>query len=287
MNILYGARKALNFLLSANRFSRGALDAYVTSAPSAQNAVDILRSSWASRMPQPYANLKAGVAPLFEDERVSWFLEEIGGVAEASILELGPLEGGHSFMMERAGAAEIVAIEGNTQAYLKCLIVKELLELRRVRFLCGDFLQFLRDQANNRMFDVCLASGVLYHMQNPVELLALASARCRRHLLLWTHYYDAQVINSTARLGSKFGTAVAAEHAGFRHHLYQQDYGATLYRRGFCGGSAPSSRWMTRADILGALSFFGFGNVRVGFDHKDHPNGPAFAVVASRDETPS
>jgi hypothetical protein len=282
MNILYGARKALTFLLSANRFSRNALDAYVTSAPSAQNAIDILGSSWASRMPQPFGDVRAGAAPLFEDERIVWFLEQIGGLEDASVLELGPLEGGHSFMMERAGAGQILAIEGNTQAYLKCLIIKELLELKRVRFLCGDFLAFMRDPANDRLFDVCLASGVLYHMQNPVELIALAGARCRRHLLLWTHYYSERPINNSARLASKFARGVSAEYAGFRHTLYSQDYGATLYRRGFCGGSASSSNWMTREDILGALSFFGFGDLRIGFDHENHPNGPAFAVVATR-----
>ena len=66
------------------------------------------------------------------------FLAEIGGVTEKTILELGPLEGGHSYMLDRAGAAQVVAIEGNARAYLKCLIVKELLGLPRVQFLCGD-----------------------------------------------------------------------------------------------------------------------------------------------------
>jgi SAM-dependent methyltransferase len=80
------------------------------------------------------------------------------------VLELGPLEGGHSFMFERLGAREVIAIEANPRAYLKCLIIKELLDLRRVRFLCGDFLEYLR--ADGTDFDLVFASGVLYHMRN-------------------------------------------------------------------------------------------------------------------------
>ena len=53
------------------------------------------------------------------------------------MLELGPLEGAHTYMLDRAGASEVVAIEGNTRAFLKCLITKELLSMPSARFLVG------------------------------------------------------------------------------------------------------------------------------------------------------
>ena len=59
------------------------------------------------------------------------------------ILELGPLEGAHTYQLEKLGAAEIVAIEANKEAFLKCLIIKELAQLERARFLLGDFVTYL------------------------------------------------------------------------------------------------------------------------------------------------
>jgi hypothetical protein len=46
------------------------LDRYVTSAPSAQNALDIFAGSWVSKLPASLAELQTGRVPLFEDARI-------------------------------------------------------------------------------------------------------------------------------------------------------------------------------------------------------------------------
>jgi hypothetical protein len=278
---MYLVRKIWVTVLSLATFKQNTLNWYVKSKPSPKNAVDIFKGEWASRLPAPYSGIPAGSANLFDDERIAWFVEQVGGVAGCSALELGPLEGGHSYMLEKQGAASVLAIEANTHAYLKCLVIKDLLELERVRFLCGDFMAYLNDDDGKR-FDVCVASGVLYHMQNPAELIGLLAKRCTSHLFLWTHYYDEATISASARLASKFARGTAVEHAGFRHTLYRQEYGATTFHSGFCGGTAPTSSWMSRQDILDCLTFFGFSRLNVAFDQRDHVNGPAFAVAASR-----
>jgi hypothetical protein len=109
------------------------LDQYAASAPSPQNAIDIFEGEWASQLPDP--TLRAGSITLFDDYRIKWFAEHLGGFQNKTVLELGPLEAGHTYMLERLGAASILAIEANTRAFLKCLIVKELFDLRRARFL--------------------------------------------------------------------------------------------------------------------------------------------------------
>src|SRR5262245_33426009 len=121
------------------------LDSYVRAAPSPQNALDIFKGEWASLLPAPLSALRAGPLPLFDDPRISRFLSQIGGVAGKSVLELGPLEGGHSYMIDRAGASSIISVEANTRAFMKCLIVKELVGLPRVQFLCGDFVAYLEE----------------------------------------------------------------------------------------------------------------------------------------------
>lgn len=255
------------------------LEQYVKSAPSPQNALDVFKGEWSSKLPEPLAALQTGSALLFEDARIDWCADQICGFEGKTVLELGPLEAGHTYMIERLGAAAIVSIEANTRAYLKCLIVKELLELKRARFLCGDFVEHLR--INKIKFDVCIASGVLYHMRNPVELIALA-AKASDQLFIWTHYYDHAIISSNPKLVSKLSNGVVANYAGFRHTLYLQQYKTALDWTGFCGGSELSSNWMSRDDILACLEHFGLNDIRVNFEQLDHPNGPSFALVAIR-----
>jgi hypothetical protein len=127
------------------------LDAYVQGPPSGENALRIFAGEWSSRLPAPYHAL-TGEADLFEDLRITWLADVLGRFAGLNVLELGPLEAGHTTMLERGGAASIVAVESNVRAYLKCLIVKELLGLTRTTFLLGDAVSYL--QSNCRRFCV-------------------------------------------------------------------------------------------------------------------------------------
>jgi len=249
------------------------LDKYVTSFPSPQNALDIFKGEWASALPDDFGKLKAGQANLFDDVRIHWAEQKLGGFKDATVLELGPLEAAHTYMMEQYGAAKILAVEANTRAYLKCLTIKELLELKRSQFLCGDFVEFLRH--NSPQFDICVASGVLYHMRNPVELISLISEVCDR-VLIWTHYYDADVMESNAR----FPESHISEYKGFEHRLYRQEYGVGLDLISFCGGNDSYSNWMNRADILACLKHFGFNDIQVNFEDPQNVNGPSFGLAA-------
>jgi hypothetical protein len=252
-------------------------DSYITIAPSGQNAVDIFRGQWASALPTALG-VKAGAAPLFDDRRISWAIEQFGGVKDQRVLELGPLEGGHSYMLAAAGA-EVLAVESNTRAYLRCLVAKELTGTESVRFQLGDFMAYLQACADR--FDVCVASGVLYHMRNPVETLA-CTAKVAKKLFLWTHYYDAEVLAARADTPARFGAATPAEFAGFAHTLHRHVYGAALDQAGFCGGDAPYSNWLSRDDLLGGLAHVGWRVEAIAFEDPQHPNGPALALTATR-----
>jgi hypothetical protein len=263
---------------SARRRSQ-TLDAYVRTPPGPQNAIDIFKGEWVSRLPAPFDDLTGGVAPLYDDPRLRLGLDVIGGVAGKRVLELGPLEAGHTYLLDRAGAADILAIEGNSRAFLKCLVVKELVEMRAARFVCGDFLEYLRGTPDR--VDLTLASGVLYHMMNPVELIARI-ARVTDAVYIWTHYYDEALLNTSVVTARRVVAPEEAEYEGYRHRLHRFDYGRALERKDFCGGNRPQARWLTRADILGALRHFGFGRVHPFYDEPNHLHGPAFSVVAQR-----
>ncbi len=228
-------------------------------------------------MPEPFAALKAGDLSMFEDGRIAWGLSQLGGVKDQSVLELGPLEGGHSYMFERAGAASVLAIEANPRAYLKCLVVKEILSLTRTRFLCGNFLEYLRNDPPH--CDAACASGVLYHMLEPVELIARLSKVTDR-LFLWTHYYDAQLLQPKQL--KRFTEQYERKYSGFSSRVFRYNYWGSLGMRRFCGGAHAYAHWMRRDDIVACLEHFGFNSIQTAFETSDHPDGPAFALVALR-----
>jgi len=255
-------------------------DNYVTAKPAPQNALDIFQGEWSSKFPHPFAELHAGGALLFEDARLQWFLDHLGHLRDKTLLELGPLEGGHSYMLEQNGAESIVSIEANSRAYLKCLVTKEILNLKHVQFLCGDFLAYLR-APDCPQFHVVVASGVLYHMVNPVELISLLADHCLESLYIWTHYYDKEYVEKN-KLHGKFPEVTISDYRGFKHHLHLQLYGHVVNSGGFCGGSEPHSYWLSRNELLDCLQYFGFVDVQINFEQPDHPNGPCFALFAKR-----
>lgn len=250
----------------------------VTTAPSAQTAVDAVSDAWASRLPPPLQGVSAGHIDLFEDPRITWAFDNIGGVDGRTVLELGPMEAAHSYMAQQAGASHVTCVEANTKAFLKCLVVKELLQLDRCAFLCGDVLEYMA--ASNEDFDVCIACGILYHMTEPVKMLDLISRRASR-LVMWTHVYDDAAL-SNRHLAKKLGPATEVEHDGFRHRVHRYDYGVQTRLSGFCGGTQPYTNWLPRDELVRALTHFGWSDIRIGFDEPHHPHGPALALSAVR-----
>ena len=255
------------------------LEQYVDTAPCAQNAVDIFGGEWSSTLPE-HLGVHAGAAQLFADGRIEVAADHLGGVADLDILELGPLEGGHTWMLCQKGARSVTAVEANSRAYLKCLITKELLGMPAAHFLFGDFLAYLREVP--RRFDALLASGVLYHMQDPIGLLEEMGRHSDR-LILWTHYYDPAVLTPAHDQHRMFDTQVELRGVdgdpvvGHRHSYHEG-----LASQAFCGSGSTWSIWLERPTILATLEAMGYANVRIDMDQPDHQNGPSFLVTAWR-----
>lgn len=255
------------------------LDSYFKNYPSPQNALDIFKGEWSSKLPEQYSKYIAGAIELFEDLRVSWAISEIGGVENKKVLELGPLEGGNTYMLEKAGAKSVLSIEANSRAFLKCLIVKEILELKNTKFLCGNFMEYLKH--NTEKYDFCLASGVLYHMENPVELIYYLSQSTDK-ISMWTHYYDKELVKNNQTLDDKSFKPTSKTEFGLPHILYKQEYNKALDWSGFCGGINPHSYWMSRDTIISCLKHFGFENITINFENTEHPHGPSFLILAQK-----
>jgi hypothetical protein len=224
-------------------------DHYVSEAPSDQQTVDLFAGAWASKL--PIEGVKSGSVPLFDDERIRWLLDRMGGAAGLSVLELGPLEGGHTTMMERAGAAEICAIDANTLCYLKCLVVKELLGLKAARFELGDFDAHLA--SCDRRYDLIVASGVLYHLVDPLRTL-INMTRLSDRLFIWSHFYDeAAMPESDSRRAWMTGKSKRQSIEGETLTYHYRSYGGTRHPLAFCGGKMSHAVWLEQGEVLELL----------------------------------
>ncbi len=254
---------------------------YVDEVPSPQNAVDAI-PGWTCAFP-PEVSAQAGTLPLYADIRIDWMLAEFGPLEGCSVLELGPLEGSHTYMLEKAGAARIDAIEANKLAYLRCLVFKELIQLQRSRFHLGNFVGWL-DQPALR-YDLIVASGVLYHLQDPLGFLERA-ATASDALFLWTHYVSETAMpQSDVRRGAFRNTIERRRFRGVDVKLYPRSYHRAEESASFCGGLYDDHRWVERDDLLAVLKAVGFDTVQVAHEQLDHPNGPAFSVFARKSRT--
>jgi hypothetical protein len=244
-------------------------DLYIQSFPTTSTVLPALGLPWVSHLPG--ITEKAQGVPLFEDQRIVRLLGRIN-VNGKSVLELGPLEAGHSYMLEKAGA-KVTGVEGNLQAFLKCLIVKNIYNLSAT-FLLGDFVTYL-ESSQTPKYDVILASGVLYHMTDPLRFLPALSMKSDV-LFFWTHYYNRakprQEIKQKPEIilfkGKKIG-----------YYLYSY---INTKSANFIGGMHPYSHWMERECILKVLSALGYISLEILNETPDHQNGPAFCLLAKR-----
>ncbi|MEJ0095239.1 MAG: class I SAM-dependent methyltransferase [Methylocella sp.] len=222
-----------------------------------------------------YPGVISGPMPVFaSDPRPSIAAKHLGfapgTLRGMNILELGPLEGAHTYQMVKLGADSVLAIEANSEAFQKCLIVKEVLQILRSRFLLGDCLKFLQETSDP--FDMIFCSGILYHMENPFELIKSMSKHTDR-IFLWTHYYNPDEISK-----SRIPKSVACD--GIEVTFYEQAYGDTAYGT-FWGGNKPTASWLSKPGIERCFSHFGY-KLTIHEDNVGHINGPCVTATAIR-----
>lgn len=245
-------------------------------APSAQTAIDIFAGDWAGDLSRILPVNGTGRLDLFDaDQRpkhAAAHLGHKGRLEGMRILELGPLEGAHTWAMERLGA-DVTAVENNREAFLKCLVFKEVAGLK-AKFLFGDVLEYLKTSSQ---FDAVFCSGILYHMAEPlalIELITKVTDKC----FIWTHYYNKEY-------GDKEGkrTPRRVEREGLEVTYYDLAYDTNRQANGpWWSGGTPKRAWMEQNDILLAFKHWGFEKQIIIHDHPVLLPGATFSFVAKR-----
>jgi len=248
---------------------------FVTTVPSHRNAYDLFAGRWASDLGEIDPDLPRQGIPAFRHDvrpgQAARHLGRDGRFEGYDILELGPLEAAHTWQLEQLGARAITAVEANTDAFLKSLIVKNIARLDRSTFLLGDVSRHLAE--TRRRYDLIFCCGILYHMHDPVELIRLAAERSDR-LFIWTHYFRDQPRLRDHKLRE-------IERDGMRLRLHELTYRDRAMTT-FWGGNQARTSWMELPDILAALHRYGLSETTVIHDDPDFANGPVVTIAAAR-----
>lgn len=190
------------------------------------------------------------------DVRIGQF-HEFAPEAE-TILELGALEGAHTFMLaEHPRVKRVLAVEGRAVNLRKARFLKQVLQAEKAEFIQGNLEN---DPLAVGHFDAVYCSGLLYHLPEPWKLIErLASAAPK--LFLWTMYSD----DASADL---------VRH-GFRGR--EQTEGGTEEP---LSGLSAHSFWLTLGSLTEALTRSGYGHIEIIHNDLAHSAGRAVTIGA-------
>jgi len=177
----------------------------------------------------------------------------------ATILELGALEGAHTFMLaERPGVQRVLALEGREANLRKARFVQELLKAKNAEFAQANLEQ--ARLAEFGTFDVVFCSGLLYHLPEPWKLIeqfpAVAPA-----VFIWTQYAAEEEAKDIGR--------------GLRGKIHVEGGPEEPL-----SGMSATSIWLTLASLCELLRASGYKQIDIVHDDPNHANGPAVTIGA-------
>jgi len=177
-----------------------------------------------------------------------------------TILELGSLEGAHSFILaEWPGVESVVALEGREANLRKSRFVQELLKIRNVKFEQANLEE--ADLRRFGTFDAVFCCGLLYHLPEPWRLLEQLPAVAPL-LVIWTQY---AAENEAREIGRGLRGKTHIE-GGADEPL---------------SGLSPTATWLTLQSLRDLLGASGYQRVEVIHDDPAHANGPAVTIGAA------
>lgn len=272
------------------------MDRLVESAPSNQIELDLFQGEWSYDIPIP--NTVTGKAAVHQlPGSVRFALKRFGPIDDLKVLELGPNECEITIGLSKEKVKEIISIETRSRTFLKCLVIANILGLKNVRFLLGNFIEYLRLR-NDERFDLCFACGILYHMTDPVELIELICNNCDRVVVASIYMNDNLIHYDKSKdstglppanwnIVDEIGTEV--EYKGLKVKYFKNSYpsgrerGHIVYGH---GGVDDHSNIMELDDILRTFEHFGFEIVGEIRDDPDGPRGPHVVFAAKRKGVP-
>jgi hypothetical protein len=200
-----------------------------------------------------------------EDTRLKYITDFLD-FRDQRILEIGPLEGHHSILLEKMGVRENIAVEARLDNLQKCVRIKEKYHLDRTRFVQGDLERLCSGEETASFsgpFDLVFCLGVLYHLPDPGRGLEWMRSQSGM-LFLGTHYRD--------RLPAPDDVAYSYRGKSYRAREYQEHgVGDPI------SGMSSISLWLYEDDLLRLIRDVGYS--RVSVLGKDIQNGMSHIML--------
>lgn len=247
---------------------------FVLDDPDHRNAFKLRQGTWKF----DFENLdrESILEAVRRDARPRYCAETFPNFDQFHVLELGPSDGYNTAGLEIEGAQKITAIEANSDGFLKACLLKNALGLK-AEFLLGDFIKYLN--AVKEPVDLVYASGVLYHLTDPLDFLRLCT-EAGDNLFLWTFVYDEDNIKNHEYERTCFSGSESVEFLG-ESFTYQKRYYDPHFVSSpkYQGGVGSFANWLSLVDVERALDLLGFQIKRMVPDSFN--NIPAMNILAS------
>jgi SAM-dependent methyltransferase len=177
-----------------------------------------------------------------------------------TILELGSLEGAHSFILaQHPGIKRVVAVEGRAANLRKARFLQDLLEIRNVEFLQANLEH--ADLSSLGKFDAVFCCGLLYHLPQPWKLLEKLP-ELAPILFIWTQYAAEREAHDLP--------------GGLRGKIHLEGGPDEPL-----SGMSSDAIWLTLDSLRHVLATSGYKEIEVIYDNPKHTNGPAVTLGAT------
>ncbi len=192
-----------------------------------------------------------------------------GRLANLRVADLGCLEGGFALALAQRGM-NVVGIEARKKNLEKARLLKQHFDLPNLEFVEGDVKNFTRDNFGD--FDVVLALGILYHLDQPAAWLRQIAGATGSVLIVDSHYAPDDEA-SLALIDQRIAQLSALERIEDGPATYEGrwffEYGADAEREDqlWASYSNRKSFWLTKESLLRAVSSAGFDLV---FEQHDY-----------------
>lgn len=180
-------------------------------------------------------------------------------LADVRVADLGCLEGGFALALAQRGA-QVLGIEARRRNIEKAELLRDHFGLPNLSFQLSDVKDFKADRFGQ--FDLVLALGILYHLDQPVEWLRQISTATRRALILDTHFAPADDV-SMSRLDSRLTlgplerqTSGGSTVEGRWFHEFPE--GADPEAQLWASYSNHKSFWLTKESLVRSVAQAGF-----------------------------
>lgn len=192
-----------------------------------------------------------------------------GRLAGLRVADLGCLEGGFSLALAQLGA-DVTGVEARPENIAKCRVLEDHFALPNLRFVQADVKDFETERFGS--FDVVLALGILYHLEDPVGWLGQVSRATRAVLYVDTHYApadDAAMAVLEPGLRSLGALETRADGDWDYEGRWFHEYDNEEQRDGmpWASFSNPDSFWLTKKSLVRLLIRCGFDSV---LEHHEH-----------------